>query len=318
MNTAGIDQPQPGGRTSFPGIVRLFTQHWIPLLIISVTSSTCLATDDSPSLSNTNAPAASSFVELRDGRLSVSATSISIEVLMQQVGAAANFDVLAYGDLSDQSGSWSFSNLPLGEAIRKLLRDINTIITYLPVSPEDAERRISRIYLLGSNSANVSPIRVQTVEPGLDNQLRLVQAQASDSQSRLAAIDRSEGLTDEITLENLAFALRHDPDPEVRIRAVTALEGIGGAAAVTALEAGLGDSDPAVRKKVIQAFGKIDDERIPLWLGQVLMGDPQPEVRLEAVQAIARKAGDIARIFLQAATDDSSKDVSEAALGLLR
>jgi HEAT repeat protein len=82
--------------------------------------------------------------------------------------------------------------------------------------------------------------------------------------------------------------------------------------------AGLGDSDTTVRKKVVQTFAKINDERIPLWLGQVLMGDPDSEVRLEAVQAVARKEGDIAGIFLQAATGDSSSAVSEAALGLLR
>jgi len=226
--------------------------------------------------------------------------------------------VVHYGDLDGQIGSWSFSGLPLNVALRRLLRDTNTIITYRPGSHSSAKPEISKIYLLGSSLAKVSPIRVKTVEPGLDSQLRLDQAQAGNLQSRLAAIDRSEGLADEITLENLAFALRHDPDPEVRIRAVSVLEGIGGSAAVTALVTGLGDSDTAVRKKVVQTFAKINDERIPLWLGQVLMGDPEPEVRLEAVQAVARKDGDIARIFLQAATGDSSNLVSEAALQLAR
>jgi hypothetical protein len=269
-------------------------------------------------MNRTNSAAISNSVDFRDGRLSISAQNISIAALMQLVGAEANFDVVTYGDLDGQTGSWSFSDLPLNVAIRKLLRDTNTIITYGPGSHSGAEPRMSKIYLLGSSSTKVDPIRVKTVEPGLDSQLRLDQAQASDLQSRLAAIDRSEGLTDEITLENLAFALRHDPDPEVRIRAVSALEGIGGSAAVTALEAGIGDSDTAVRKKVVQTFGKINDDRIPLWLGQVLMGDPEPEVRLEAIQAIARKDGDIAKIFLQAATGDSSSLVSEAALRLTR
>jgi hypothetical protein len=73
-----------------------------------------------------------------------------------------------------------------------------------------------------------------------------------------------------------------------------------------------------VRMKVMQALAKIDDERIPLWLGQVLMGDPSPEVRLEALRAVAQKEGDVAKIFIDAATDDSSKLVSEAALQLIR
>jgi len=316
MKLAGLCQSQMPGRTSVPGNRRRLVRSFLLALVMIVTGGACIASDDSSSTNSTSASGVQNLVDFRDGRLSVSANNISIVALMQLVGAEVNFDVVAYGELDSQAGSWSFSDLPLAAAIRKLLRDTNTIVTYKPGSHSNTEPRLSRIYLLGSTSANISPIRVQTVEPGLDSQLRLDQAQIGDLQNRLTAIDRSEGLVDEITLKNLAFALRHDPDPEVRIRAVSTLGGIGDPAAVTALAGGMGDLDAAVRIKVVQTFGKINDERIPLWLGQVLMGDPEPEVRLEAVQAVARKDGDIARIFLQAATGDSSSLVSEAALQL--
>jgi hypothetical protein len=270
------------------------------------------------SVENTIVSEKSVRVDFHNGRLSVSVKESSIVELMQIVAEKAGFEVIVYGDFSNQVASETFSELELSVAIRKLLRNTNAIISYRDGPGPDNEPSVSRIFLLGSGSAKVNPIRIRAVEPGLDNQLRLDQAQTVDVQSRLAAIDRAEGLSDDIKLENLAFALQHDPDPEVRIRAITALEDIGGSTAVTALVAGLGDSDATVRKKVVQTFAKINDERIPLWLGQVLMGDPDPEVRLEAVQAVARKDGDIARIFLQAATNDSSSAVSEAALGLLR
>ena len=318
MNVDRLHQSPLAGRTSVLGTRWRIARRWVLVLVLMVTGGTCLAANDSSAMNSTNTEKISNQVDLHDGRLSVSVKNISIVTLMQLVGAEANFVVIAYGDLDGQTGSWSFSDLPLAEAIRKLLRDTNTVITYRPGSHSDSEPGVSKIYLLGSSSANVSAIRVKTVEPGLDSQLRLDQAQASNLQDRLAAIDRTEGLADEITLENLTFTLRHDPDPEVRIRAISALEDLGGSSAATALEAGLGDSDTAVRKKVVQTLGKIDDKRIPLWLGQVLMGDSVPAVRLEAVQAVARKEGDIARIFLEAATGDSSSDVSEAALGLLR
>lgn len=48
------------------------------------------------------------------------------------------------------------------------------------------------------------------------------------------------------------------------------------------------------------------------------MGDPSAEVRLVAVQSIVKKEAEVARIFLEAATGDSSSEVSEAALGFLR
>ena len=318
MKLTGLYRSQTPLRMLAPETRMPLASRWLSMIAMIAMMGSCLAAVAASGQDSPDSTTVSHTVEFRDGRLSVSAKNISIPDLMQLVGAEADFDVVAYGDLSDHTGSWLFPDLPLAEAIRKLLRDTNTIITYSPASHANAEPLISRIYLLGSSSAKVNPIRIQTVKPGLDSQLRLDQAQADDVQSRIAAIDRSEGLTDEITLENLVFALQHDPDPEVRLRAITALEGIGGAAAVSALEAGMGDTDTAVRKKLVQTLGKIDDERIPLWLGQVLMGDPEPEVRLAALQAVARKEGDIARIFLQAATGDSSNLVSEAALQLTR
>jgi len=257
-------------------------------------------------------------VDFRNGRLSVSAKQVPVVDLMQRIGDEVGFEVTAYGDFIDQSISMSFSEVQLAKAVRRLLRNTSAVVSYSNSSGSDEAPAISRIYLLGASSATVNPIRIETLEPGLAAESRLDQIQSDDSEARIASIDRAEGLADEITLENLSFSLRHDPDPEVRLRAISALEQIGGSTAVDALESGLGDDRIEVRKKVVQTLGNIDDDRIPLWLGQVLMGDPSAEVRLVAVQSIARKEGDIARIFLEAATGDSSSDVSNAALGLLR
>ena len=110
---------------------------------------------------------------------------------------------------------------------------------------------------------------------------------------------------------------RYDPVPAVRVRAVTALEQIGGEVAATALETGLGDAYPSVRMKVVQPLGSVQDERVSLWLAQSLMGEPSADVRLKAVHSMARQGGDTARVFLEAAAEDSSNEVSEAALALL-
>lgn len=293
--------------------------RWISTLAMIVMMGSCLANTAASQLDSPDNTTVSHAVNFRDGRLSLSANGVSLAVLMQLVGDKAGFEVIIKGELEAQRGSWAFTDLTLNEAVRRLLRDINSIIVYRPGS-DDAESTISRIYLLGSGSGsdNPGPIRIDTVVPSLENQLRLDQVESGDAEERIAAINRSEGLADDITLQNLAFALQHDPDPEVRIRAISALEGIDAAATVTVLEAGMGDADAEVRIKVMQALAKFDDERIPLWLGQVLMGDPVPEVRLEALRAIARKEGDVAKIFIEAATTDSSKLVSDAALQLIR
>jgi hypothetical protein len=287
-------------------------------LILLISSAVCLATDDMPEEDVSDISVSAGKIEFNDGLLSVTAEGVSLIALMQEVAAAADFEVSGYGNLSGHTGSWTFSDMPLAKAIVKLLRDTNSIVTYRSGNNEEEGAEITRIYLLGSSSDTASPIRIQTVEPGLDGQMRLDQAVEGDVETRLAAIERTEGLADEITLQDLAFALKHDPDPEVRIKAINALESIGGEAAVTALETGIGDQDVAVRKQLMQTFANLDDERIPLWIGQVLMSDPAPEVRLEAVKAVGRKEGNIAKSFLEAATEDRSTMVSEAALRLSR
>ena len=241
--------------------------------------SASLANDDS-FLESAAAPVKFNQVDYRDGRLTLSITNMSIVDLMQLIGTKANFKVVAYGDIRHQTGYWSFSNLLLDEAIKTLLRDTNAIVTYNRMNDVSNELRVSKIYLLGTESNETNLVRINTVEPNLGTQLLVDQIQIDDSQDRVAAIESLQGLTDELTVTNLVFSLEHDPDPVVRSHAVTALEQIGGGVAVTALEAGLGDDDSSVRIKVVQALGKLDDERISLWLGQIIMSDSSVDVRL--------------------------------------
>ena len=288
------------------------------LLLTVLINGYCFASENTVEIDGAPAGAESPAVEFRDGRLSVTAKRVSNVELIRLVGAEAGFEVRAYGDPEERTGSWSFRDLPLSAGVAKLLRGTSAIVSYGPGGSGGADASITRIFLLGSGSAEANSINVNLVSPDLANQARLDSVEAESTQDRIAAIDRTEGLADEITLENLAFSLRHDPQAEVRMQAVLALESIGGPAAATALEAGLGDQQPEVRIRVIEALGKIDDERIPLWLGQILTGDAQDEVRRAAVRTIAGKHGDVARIFLEAAAGDSSEIVREAALELLR
>ncbi|MDH3389965.1 MAG: HEAT repeat domain-containing protein [Gammaproteobacteria bacterium] len=258
-------------------------------------------------------------IDYQNGRLSLSAEQAPIVELMQLVADEAGFEAAAYGDFGAQTVSLTFTELPLAVAIRRLLKDTSAIVSYRRAGEPGAERAIEKIFLLGSGSAAGSePIRLETLAPDPDNDLRSSEIEATDARERIDAIERTQGLGDEITLENLAFSLQHDPDPEVRLKAITAIGEIGGSTAAAMLESGLGDDNPRVRQLVVQTLGAIEDERIPFWLGQVLMGDPDPRVRLVAVHSIARQGGDTARIFLEAATGDSSSAVSDAALGLLR
>ena len=92
-----------------------------------------------------------------------------------------------------------------------------------------------------------------------------------------------------------------------------ALRDIGGDPAISALEAGLGDEDPEVRIKVMNSLGRIGDQRAIMWLGQAIMGDPEPEVRFEAVLALEGHKGGAVEAFITAAAEDDSQIVQKAA-----
>jgi hypothetical protein len=273
-------------------------------------------------------------VDFADGRITVSTGKISLIELMKIMGSRAGFKIISFGDVDIDTGPWSFSDLPLARAIEKVLDGTNAIIAYHDDDSSVHKPEISTVYILGSRNGESSPSQIVIFDTGLGSQvpdqsseiathqaltdeLILEQTLSGKSQDRIDAIERLQGLSDELTMAHLRFALQHDPDPEVRIRAVSALEQIGGSTAATALQHGLGDDNSSVRINVVKTLGKTHDERVPLWLGQILMGDSNAEVRLQAVHTIANQEGDTARIFLEAAADDSSNQVSAAAVRLL-
>ena len=285
-------------------------------VVVSLIVSTCLSADEL-SFQSTHISPGLNEVDYRDGRLTLSASNTTLVELMLLIGARADFDVVIYGDITRQTETWSFFDMPLAEAIEELLGEYSAMVSYRQGKEDNNAPRISRVYLLGTESDGEDLIHINRVEPTLDNRLLMAQAQGGSLRDRLTGIDRLQGLTDEFTVKNLAFSLKHDPDPEVRSRAATALGEIGGVFAASALEAGLGDEHASVRIDVVQALAGLDDERISLWLGQIIMGDSSTAVRLEALRTMALYDTKLNRIFLQAATADKSQSVRDVAVKLL-
>ena len=316
MSISTFNQSMHFFRLSACRYVRVKVICCMRVIMMLLAFGTCLASEGL-FVQNSFTAKESIEVDFYDGRLSVSAENISLIKLMQIVGTKAGFKVITFGDSSSQTSSWSFSNKLLAEAIEKILSGTSSIISFSDDDLND-KQSISTVYLLESRFAGDKTIHFNIIEPVPARQPLMDPAQSSDLHERIEAIARLEGLTDELTVKSLKSAVQNDPEEAVRIRAVTALEQIGGTVAASALESGLGDDNSLVRKQVVQALGNIQDERVLLWLGQVLMGDPNADVRFQALLAIAQKNNGTAQIFLEAAVKDNSSLVSETALQLLR
>ena len=108
MNLAGLCQSQPPGHNPVAGTRRRLVRPFVlALVMMIVNGGTSLANDNLSSMNSADTVDISNPVDLRDGRLSVSENNLSLVELMQLVGAEANFNVVAYGDLEGKTGFWS-------------------------------------------------------------------------------------------------------------------------------------------------------------------------------------------------------------------
>jgi hypothetical protein len=265
------------------------------------------------------------YIALEAGRLTVSASGVSLRNLIERIGSRAGFEVVAVAAFDTRIDSWSIADVPLKQAVEGLLKGTSAVVAYGPPESDSEFGGIAAVYLLGGRpngqSAQVQSSadtagRLITLAPTQSNQILLDETQLQDQEARIRSINRLAGLSDDITVDNLTFSLEFDPDPDVRKRAAQALADIGGEVAATALERGLGDGDASVRTQTVEFLAGIDDERITLWLGQMLMGDPDRAVKLAAAEALARRSDDMAAHFLQAAAGNESPQISEAATAL--
>jgi HEAT repeat protein len=85
-----------------------------------------------------------------------------------------------------------------------------------------------------------------------------------------------------------------------------------------ALERVLRDSAQVVREQAILALGQIDDENAAELLGDVLLSNPDRQMRLVAAWALGRKASSVAKGFLEAAQNDGDPALRRAVYQGLR
>jgi HEAT repeat protein len=81
---------------------------------------------------------------------------------------------------------------------------------------------------------------------------------------------------------------------------------------VAAIATVLGDNDVLLRRHAVESLGRTDNDNAVQLLGQALLGDRDPSVRLCAVHSFANQNSEVARAFLNTALQD--KDAQEQAL----
>jgi len=86
---------------------------------------------------------------------------------------------------------------------------------------------------------------------------------------------------------------------------------------VNAMAEGLADDRPEIREQVVNALGKLDYPNAHQILGQVIFGEQDPNLRLQAVKQLANIHTPVSEAFIKAATEDKNPAVQAEAEFLL-
>jgi hypothetical protein len=195
-------------------------------------------------------------ISFRDGNLSVSVANVSRVDLLNRIGREAGFKVIVVGDVRPDTRSWSFADLPLRKALKRLLADTNAIVA--EGSNSDPAQPISSIYLLGSGSGTIRSLEVVSVEAEPD-QARPAEGSVDDGASQPQPANMQQQDFDYAAQAELVNRLQFDPSEEARMRALNDLQAMGGDNLRAVLESALGDSDEKIRQQAERLLANLPE-----------------------------------------------------------
>lgn len=253
-------------------------------------------------------------IQLQGDILSLQAEQATLREVIQAVARAAGFETHYLGELSDNRVPWHLDPVPLRQGLAKLLGDHSMTVLCDEVN---GHQTIVKLYIIaGLRQASAPAVRSDALIVAPNHNLAL--QDQGDSWRRLAEVERMAGLRDDAARTRLQAALSHDAEPLVRRRAVALLADMEGQTVLEALLVGLGDDDADIRITVVHSLGRIGSDAAILGIGQVIMGDADPNVRRAAVSALADHQGGMADAFLVAARKDRADSVREIAARVLQ
>ena len=298
--------------------------RWVRVFCIAMVGS--LSLPGAEGWAADSAPAGTFQLDYRDGRVSLEASDAALAQILQDLAVQAQFHLVLKGHTS-RPVTLSLVEVPLETGLRRLIGDLSAVLIYHPDQPDEAEGpRLRKLLVRGDapgatlasvprrlfHSDRLGLVLVDETDPDLRADLAQLPAE-----ERAAAMAWLAGQGGAAAIGALGFFLALDEDPKVRREAAAALERLGGDKVVPAIATGLGDQDPDVRFQAVQALGARAGEPSTMALGQVLFGESDPEIRAQAVVKLAETRTEANRALLESATHDSDPQVRDIAEDLL-
>ena len=192
--------------------------------------------------------------------------------------------------------------------------DRGTVAPREPRSIERAERNVNW------NKVGTYPGETVAIESADDfapaEELARRIGDAADSGQKIDALQRLADASLELTLSALREALRN-PDPQISALARQLLDDARLEQLLNAVALAAQDPEPAVREAALATLEDMHEFSPIGFVAALVIGDPDPGIRMTALELIAGGDRELARSALHQATFDANPEVSELANDLL-
>lgn len=220
-------------------------------------------------------------VSAKAGRVSVQVTNRSLAEVLVEVTSLTRVALAVHDEgLATRLVSAQFSDLPVEDALRLLLRDQDVFYFYGADRPGTSVLRAVWVYAKGKGKG-LLPVPPEQWA----------------------------------STRELEQAL-HDRDPATRAKALEALVERKGSGAAEAVQSALSDEQAQVRTGALYGAMMAGLSLPPATLGALALSDPSPDVRFLSLQAL--KNDPAARPIIEQALQDPSPQIRNAAQDILR
>jgi len=282
------------GCQKYPFFILNFAKKILTRLIILVSILSNSVADEIQRDVNKNNINNNIIIEITDSKLTLIAKQISVSTILGLINHHYPVIFGFSGKLQSDLQNWNIRDVPLDDALREILRQYSLVMHYQLSHMSDVQRLV-KVDIISENGQSLDMVDLPVKDHAFTQ------------------VNKLQGLNDPITISQLSNSLREEESYQARIRAATLLEEIGTARAKEAVVDALGDDNSIVRARVIKLLEKRTDAQSTLLLGQAIHGDPDAQVRLAALQVLANRKDEIARVFINSALQDRDNRVVELA-----
>lgn len=214
-------------------------------------------------------------IKFSNGQLSVKIKNSPLEKVLKEIMSQSGARIWL-NDSIDGIVTVEFQNIPIGEGVRRILKDKNYAFAYALHEVKEGKLSIVR----ASKSKEIftkvknEPPKKATPKPGMPvakkekpkkekpsfESLVKDALENEDPGKREDAITALGESKDPRAIEIISKALTNDPTEDVRLSAIDALLDMGDKSIVDPLSIALKDRDPWVRESAVEALGEVGGE----------------------------------------------------------